>query len=142
MSPQRSPRPRVFVVDDEQVIASTLATILLHLGFEATAFTQPLLALQAARAQAPDLLISDVVMPLLSGIDLAIQVQEFCPNCKILLFSGQAATSNLLQTARANGHDFELLTKPVHPKDLLRKIQEVTGDSPPLPTISELFAGL
>ena len=127
--PQQRRQPRVFVVDDEQVIASSLATILRQLGFDATSYTEPLKALKAARSGAPDLLISDVVMPVLSGIELAIQLQELCPGCKVLLFSGQAASAGLLETARANGHDFELLLKPVHPKDLLREIQKVTGES-------------
>ena len=141
MLPRRR-MPLVFVVDDEQVIASSLATILRHLGFDATSFIEPLDALSAARLQNPDLLITDVVMPQLSGIDLAIQVQECCSNCKVLLFSGQATTADLLQAARANGHDFELVLKPVHPKDLLSKIQQLTGKVPPLPSIQELLAGL
>jgi DNA-binding NtrC family response regulator len=123
-------RPRVFVVDDEQVIASSLATILRKNGFDAIAFTEPLEALEAAGLEAPDLLISDVVMPGLSGIDLAVQLRERCPNCNVLLFSGQAATASMLETARANGHNFELLLKPVHPADLLREIDKVTRDSP------------
>jgi DNA-binding NtrC family response regulator len=123
--PQR--QPYVFVVDDEEVIASTLTTILqLHGGFRARSFTKPIEALEAARLEAPDLLISDVVMPQLSGIDLAIQVRESCPNCKVLLFSGQAATTHLLDAASANGHNFELLLKPVHPADLLIRIKSLT----------------
>src|ERR1700677_4685876 len=121
---------RVFVVDDEFVIASTLGLILRHKGFDAISFHTPLDALQAASSQAPDLLISDVVMPQLSGIELAIRLHEQCPNCKVLLFSGQAATSGLLEAARANGHNFEILSKPVHPTDLLRKIAESTGNAP------------
>ncbi len=139
---KRRKQPVVFVVDDEHVIASSLATILRHLGFDATSFTEPMDALNAARATHPDLLITDVVMPQLSGIDLAVQVEESCPNCKVLLFSGQASTANLLETARANGHEFELVLKPVHPKDLLSKIQHLTGEVPPLPSIQELLAGL
>lgn len=135
-------QPLVFVVDDENVIASSLATILRHLGFDATSFTDPNEALNAARFRHPDLLITDVVMPQLSGIDLAVQVEAFCPNCKVLLFSGQAATTNLLEAARADGHDFDLVLKPVHPKDLLSKIQQLTGEIPPLPSIKELLAGL
>ncbi len=126
-------QPRVFVVDDEDVIASTLAMILrLQGGFHARSFTEPLDALEAARLEAPDLLITDVVMPVLSGIELAIQFREHCPNCKVLLFSGTAATAHLLEAARANGHDFELLLKPVHPADLLTKIRNLTEPIPPL----------
>jgi DNA-binding NtrC family response regulator len=124
MSQERS-RPRVLVVDDEAIIATTLAMILRQQGFDAYSFELPLETLQAARDNAPDLLISDVVMPEMSGIELAIKVRESCPNCKVLLFSGQAATAGLLDKARAEGHDFELLAKPVHPTDLLAKIRDV-----------------
>jgi DNA-binding response OmpR family regulator len=123
--PQRSIQPRVFVVDDEALIATTLALILRQQGFDATSFDLPLAALQAVQQNAPHLLISDVVMPVMSGIELAVKVRELCPECKVLLFSGQAATANLLENARADGHDFELLSKPVHPSDLLAKIRAV-----------------
>jgi len=116
---------RVFVVDDEQVIALTLTTILKQSGFDATAFNSPIEALEKAREESPDLVISDVVMPGMSGVELAIQLQALCPNCKILLFSGQAATADLLSAARKSGHNFELLSKPIHPTDLLRSIQNL-----------------
>lgn len=116
---------RVFVVDDETVIATTLTAILKQSGFDAIGFTNPLQALAAAEEKSPDLLISDVVMPQLSGIDLAIQLKAKVPACKILLFSGQAATLDLLASAREGGHDFALLSKPVHPTDLLNAIRSL-----------------
>jgi DNA-binding NtrC family response regulator len=126
--PESRQQPYVFVVDDEEVIASTLTMILrLQGGFRARAFSKPLEALEAARLESPDLLISDVVMPLLSGIELAIKVKELCPDCKILLFSGQASTAHLLEAAQANGYNFDLLLKPVHPADLLIRIRDLTG---------------
>jgi CheY-like chemotaxis protein len=121
-------RFRVFVVDDESTIAATLAMILQRNGFDAISFTEPLEALSSARANPPDLLITDVMMPVLSGIDLAIALREEHPDCKVLLFSGQAATANLLQEAAAKGHDFELITKPIHPTEFLRKIAIVTEE--------------
>ena len=115
---------RIFVVDDRQVIAATLATILNQSGHEATYFTNPLEALAMAAKDAPDYLISDVIMPELSGIDLAIHVTRQCPGCTILLFSGQANSEDLLLDARQQGWDFELLCKPVHPTEILRRVQE------------------
>ena len=117
------PGPRIFVVDDEYVIASTLAVILNRNGFSARPFTRPLEALAAAQWDIPDLLISDVAMPGLSGIDLAIQMRAQHPECKILLFSGQAAALDLLEDARNQGHDFHLLLKPVHPTELLSEMR-------------------
>jgi CheY-like chemotaxis protein len=91
-------------------------------GFSAKFFTSPLEALTAARSMAPDLLVSDVGMPGISGIDLAIQIKKQYPTCKILLFSGQAATLDLLQQARAQGHHFDLLLKPIPPAEFLLEI--------------------
>ena len=116
------PKPRnqlrVFVVDDEYSIATTVATILRMHGFDATPFTEPLLALQAARSNAPDLLVSDVMMPEMSGVELAMHIQKFYPECKVLLSSGSADSAELLETAHAIGHDYAFLPKPVYPADL------------------------
>jgi DNA-binding NtrC family response regulator len=133
--------PRVFVVDNEHVIASTLAAILKLHGYCAKAFTSPLEALTAARSKAPDLLISDVAMPGLSGVDFAIQMKTQHPDCKILLFSGHAHTQDLLEDARRQGHDFQLLEKPVHPSAILASIGARGAESPipvaPAPLSSE-----
>jgi CheY-like chemotaxis protein len=85
-------------------------------------FTCPLEALNAARSEAPDLLISDVTMPDLSGIDLAIQMTAQHPTCKVLLFSGEAAAMDLLQTASEQGHNFRLLLKPAYPAEIFSEI--------------------
>jgi CheY-like chemotaxis protein len=116
-------RRRVIVVDDEKVIANTLAIILNNAGFEAKAAFCGEEAVVLAESFCPDLLIADVIMPEMSGIEAAIIVRDKLPNCKILLFSGQAATSDMLDTARSQGYDFEILAKPVHPADLLQRLR-------------------
>ena len=108
-------KTRIFVVDDEPMIGSTLAMILCMDGFDARPFTAPLAALMAARCEAPDALISDVVMPNISGVQLAIQIHEACPNCKVLLFSGQS------------------LLKPAHPETLLRQVRKLVSAAPVAP---------
>jgi CheY-like chemotaxis protein len=124
-------KPVVLIVDDEKVIADTLSIILSKSGFTTmTAYDGPS-ALNLAKKTSPDLLISDVVMPGMTGIDLAITMKYTFPACKVLLFSGQAATVDLLEEARRLGHDFTTLTKPVHPTDMLKRISEclATQDS-------------
>ena len=116
-------KPRVLVVDDEHVIADTLAKILDLNGYEASAVYTGTAAVESARSLQPDLIISDVIMPDMDGIEAAINIRGFLPNCKILRFSGQAATANLLENARSQGHEFEILGKPVHPADLLAKLK-------------------
>ena len=116
-------KPKVLVVDDERVIADTLAIILNQHGYDAAAVYTGNGAVEYARSTSPDLIICDVVMPDMNGIEAAILIREFLPACKILLFSGQAATADLLEKARQQGHEFEILAKPVHPQDLLAKLR-------------------
>jgi DNA-binding NtrC family response regulator len=106
---------QVFVVDDEKVIATTLTTILKQSGFAAVAFTNPLNALSAAAETILDLLISDVVMPELSGIELAIRLRAKAPACKILHFSSQAAIADLFESARKRGNDLPFSRSPSIP---------------------------
>ena len=106
-----------------RIIAETLAAIIKIEGFSSSSFVNPWDVLEAAGDEVPDWLISDVMMPQLSGIELAIRMQERCPRCRILLFSGAADTLDLLKEAREQGHSFQLLAKPVHPSVLLQQIR-------------------
>ena len=119
----RPAKPRVLVVDDERVIADTLSIILNKSGFDASAVYSGTAAVNRAQELQPELVISDVIMDDMNGIEAAIRIRELLPRCKILLFSGQAATADLLEKARKEGHEFEILAKPVHPQDLLAKLK-------------------
>ncbi len=121
--PETQVKPKVLVVDDERVIADTLAMILNQSGFQARAVYSGETALEMAAAYRPDMLITDVIMADLNGIDAAIKIRALLPKVKILLFSGQAATADLLEKARAHGYEFEILAKPVHPQDLLTRLR-------------------
>ena len=116
---------RVLILDDEQVIANTLALILNRSGYEARAVYSAEAAVETAREVSPDFLISDVIMRGMTGLEAAIRIAEMVPRCRIILFSGQASTADLLQEAEAAGHHFELLTKPVHPRTLIQRLNEL-----------------
>jgi DNA-binding response OmpR family regulator len=120
-------RPTVLVVDDESAIAETVTEILSRSGYAAmTAYDGPE-ALEIAMLSPPELLITDVSLPGMSGIELAITVRRIFPDCKILLFSGHVATAELLVRAQRAGHTFTLLSKPLHPRELLARVSESLG---------------
>jgi CheY-like chemotaxis protein len=114
----------ILIVDDERIIADTLSMILSRSGFSTMTAYDGLAALEIARRTPPDLVISDVMMPGMTGVELATTLTQSVPTCKILLFSGQAATVDLLEKAREAGHTFTTLTKPVHPTDMLKRVSE------------------
>jgi CheY-like chemotaxis protein len=121
--PETKLKPKVLVVDDERVISDTLAMILNQSGFDAQAVYSGEGAVELATTFEPDMLISDVIMADLNGIDAAIRIRALLPKIKVLLFSGQAATADLLEKARSQGYEFEILAKPVHPQDLLTRLR-------------------
>jgi CheY-like chemotaxis protein len=120
-------RPFIVVVDDEKRIADTLALILDSKGYSAEAAHDGESALEICRRRTPDLVLSDVVMPGMNGIELAIAVSQQFRDCHILLFSGQADTAAILEDAKRQGYDFELIAKPLHPEELVRKIKDLIG---------------
>ena len=89
--------------------------LLNQVGFQASAFDRPEKAVAADTALAPDLPISDVMMPDMTGTNLAIHFRKAPPECKILRLSGQAATADLPEQARVQDYNFDLLSKPLHP---------------------------
>lgn len=116
-------RLRIFVVDDEPIITFTLSAILEAAGYTARSFSDPVEALRAAETNCPDYLISDVMMPALNGVDLAIQFKAIYPSVRVLLFSGVLMSDLLRDDAKAKGHHFDILAKPIHPKSLLAAIE-------------------
>ena len=113
---------QIFVVDDERCIADTLAAILRKSGYEARAFYNAESALAQMESCSPELVITDVVMPGMSGLEMAVLIRERRPSCQVLLFSGKASTLNILEIVRQREYGFHLLAKPIHPADLLATV--------------------
>ena len=98
--------------------------VLTDFGFNATPFSQPLRALDASPSESPDFLISDAIMPELSGIELAIRMLKICPACRVILLTGQSNKQGLVEAAQASGNHIEVVGKPIPPIALIRKIQD------------------
>ena len=114
---------RVLVIDDEKHIADTLVMILQMSGWEATAAYDGKGALQRLDAFRPRVVISDVIMPGMNGIEVCEAIQSRYPACHIFLSSGRPSTSELLNEAQQKGFHWELLPKPIDPQELREKLE-------------------
>jgi len=119
---------KILVVDDEHAIADTVAEILRTAGYEVATAYNGTQALAQASQSCPSLLLTDVLMPQTNGFEVALEIKRKCPECRLLLFSGQASTAQLastyVQTFTNRGYRFELLPKPLHPDSLLKRLEE------------------
>ena len=120
---ERRKRPFVLVVDDEPVITETLVDILRHEDFDVAAATDGVSAVEKAASLKPDIVLADVAMPRLNGVEAAKRIMAASPATRIVLFSGQAETADLLVQARKEGYEFEVLAKPIKPEHLLRTLR-------------------
>lgn len=120
-----APRLRILIVDDETLLADTTAAILRRAGFDAKTAYDGFAALEAMASFHPNYLLTDVVMPIMSGVELAIAASKKYPKTRIMLFSGQAGIADVLEEGKANGFEFPLLAKPVHPLKLIEAIKNL-----------------
>jgi two-component system OmpR family response regulator len=117
-------RLRVLVVDDDLRIADTTAEVLEHAGFEAQAAYTGDSALQLAARFRPDCLLSDVLMSGMNGVELALAFQQAHPTSRVVLITGQAGLSDVLEEAERQGLKFQLLSKPIHPRKLIEELRK------------------
>jgi CheY-like chemotaxis protein len=113
---------KILVVDDEPIIADTLVDVLIGEGHKAYAVSDGESGIKWAEILRPDAVVSDVIMPKMNGIEMAKTILKLIPTCRIILFSGQAASTGLLEKARDEGYMFEMLAKPINPETLLEKL--------------------
>ena len=121
---------RILVVDDEPRIADILVLIFQRDGYTANAVYNGKDALAFIANDPPELVIADVVMPGLDGIELAKRIRSGYPDCRVLLFSGNADTQQMLMAAEQQGHAFEILAKPVPPPKMLAKVASMLAKEP------------
>lgn len=119
----RGPNPAfgVLIVDDERAVADTLALVFSAKGYETRVAYSAEQAADIVSQWKPCLVILDVMLPGMNGIDFAIQLKVSCPVCRVLLFSGHQSTATLVEEALAKGHEFAILPKPVHPSFFLEE---------------------
>lgn len=120
--PDSGYKPRILIVDDEHNIADTLAMVFKIKGHDSLATYSAESAVELIEQFEPDIVLSDVVMGKMTGVDLAIYLSKARPDVKVVLFSGQASTADLLAEAGRKGHHFHLLAKPLHPEKLLEDL--------------------
>lgn len=117
---------RILIADDERTIADTLATIVEMHGFEARTAYDGQEAVEMARSWRPHILLTDVLMPVMGGVEAAMAICEMLPDCRVVLLSGLASVGDLTNEVRQQGLGFEILRKPIPPEELLQTLQTDT----------------
>ena len=111
--------PRILVVDDEAAIRFTLRTLLERQGYAVMTAASGVDALERIERYRFDLLLLDLIMPGLSGLEVAQQAQTLQPAAAILLLTG----SDLLEDVDLTGYDY--MPKAASPEDVVDRVAEL-----------------
>jgi DNA-binding response OmpR family regulator len=112
--------PRVLVVDDEQPLAELVAKYLTRDGFETTVVLDGLAAVAAARAQSPDVVVLDLGLPGLDGVEVCRQLRTFT-DCYVIMLTARTDEVDKLIGLSVGADDY--LTKPFSPRELLARVR-------------------
>lgn len=113
---------KILLVDDERTFPQTMALILNQSGYIAKSVFSGEEAVAAAAEFIPDVLISDIIMLDLTGVEAAAEIRRTCPNMCVFLYSTFDPWPTLL--APLAGQQFTVLRVPFHPQDILKLLEE------------------
>ena len=124
------PKSRILSVEDDVSVAESLGLIFEGRGYDVRRAYSAEDAIDLVAEWQPDAAILDVMLPRMSGIELARAMGTAIPTCPVLLVSGHPGVEDMLTEAEAAGETYEILAKPLHPSLLLDRVAGLVSDMP------------
>jgi DNA-binding response OmpR family regulator len=120
----------ILVVDDDEDIRALVTTILTRAGFRAEAVSGGLPALAAARRNVPRMVVLDVRMPDMSGLEVcrALKASVATADSRVLLISAESSSADIAAAYAAGCDDY--LAKPFSARELVRRVEQLLGLGP------------
>ena len=115
---------RILLAEDDQAMRTYLSRALQNAGYDVVAVECGTEALPHLETETFDLLLSDIVMPEMDGIELAQRCAEISPMTKVMFITGFAAVT--LRASR-EAPQAKVLSKPFHLRDIVMEVQRVFG---------------
>jgi two-component system, cell cycle response regulator CpdR len=114
---------RILLAEDDEDMRRFLVKALVKAGHDVSSFSEGLSAFEELKGAAFDLLLTDIVMPEMDGIELARRAAELDPDIKIMFITGFAAVA--LNADSNAPKQAKVLSKPVHLRELVSEVQKL-----------------
>lgn len=115
--------PKILLAEDDNDMRRFLVKALNNAGYEVVSFDNGLSAYQRLREEPFELLLTDIVMPEMDGIELARRATELDPDIKVMFITGFAAVA--LKPDSNAPRDAKVLSKPFHLRDLVNEVERM-----------------
>jgi DNA-binding NtrC family response regulator len=119
-------KKNIVVVDDEIEICKMLSIFFTQEGYNVTYFTDPEEALNAVMKKSPDLILLDIKMPKMDGIELCEKIKKKDKSIRIIIITAYGDVKRAVESMRSGASD--LIEKPMDLKSLLKAVKECLGD--------------
>lgn len=123
VNPSRLPIGRILLAEDDESMRGFLTRALSRAGYDVVSFANGADAFERLKEEPFTLLLTDIVMPVMDGIELARRASELDPELKIMFITGFAAVT--LNSDGSTFKDARVLSKPFHLKDLVREVDRL-----------------
>jgi DNA-binding NtrC family response regulator len=117
---------RILVVDDSEAILKVVARVLGERGYDVQVESRPTLALERMRNETVDLMLIDILMPEMNGVQLVKKIHPLNPNAKVLMMTGYSSAGILDQIAEEG---LPVMWKPFTPTALIERVRQVLDDN-------------
>jgi DNA-binding NtrC family response regulator len=114
---------KIFLTDDERILRVSLADELREAGHEVAEFAQADGVLQRLREEKPDLLLTDIRMPGMSGLELTEKVKQIAPETIVVVMTAYASVDTAIKALQLGAYDY--LTKPFRNEEIINMTQRV-----------------
>ncbi|MCP5418913.1 MAG: sigma-54-dependent Fis family transcriptional regulator [Gammaproteobacteria bacterium] len=114
-------RKRILLIDDEEAMCRMIAAVMTDQGYAVTSFTRSPEAVTAFSSEHYDVVISDVKMPTMDGLEVLQRIKEIAPDIPVLMITAHATVDMSIQALRKGAYD--MLTKPFEPEELLSRVR-------------------
>jgi DNA-binding NtrC family response regulator len=117
---------KILVVDDEKIVCDMAKVILQNEGYEVETFTDSQLALEALQHTPYDLVVTDLMMEQISGMDILREVNRLYPKTRVIMLTAYATLDATIEAIRERIFDF--FPKPVKIEELKKSVKKALGD--------------
>lgn len=121
---------RVLIADKQSDVADSTARMLGKFGHQTTAVYSGQRAVEVAAVLRPNVFLSEVMMPGMTGIEAGILVRLMLPSCRVILFAEEGLTAGLFARAESKGYVFETISKPIEVQVLVSRLRRPSTASP------------
>lgn len=114
---------RILLAEDDDDMRNFLSRALKKAGYDVVSFSNGKTAYRCLRQEPFELLLTDIVMPEMDGIELARRATELDPDIKVMFITGFAAVA--LNASHQTPREVKVLSKPFHLKDLVHEVEKL-----------------